>query len=201
MRFGGTAGRLGTIGTVAVIVAVVVAVPGVVTGGNSPKFSGAAGYQAVGVNADIDYTCRNVTVSVEPKWVRYDLVVFYEDTVTGKQGKALLGPMQGKTVEPYGNGIVFTSVEVVVNGATVETDTILARCYPDTSDAMRPGRSAIGTASEVSTLEARSRNPVPVATATTDSSRSISPVFESRRMPANVVAEAGSTQRPARRAN
>ncbi len=171
MRSGETAGILGTVGTLAVVVVVVVVVAGtgVVTGGSSPELSGAAGYQAVGVNADIDYTCRNVTVSVEPKWVRYDLVVFYEDTVTGKQGKALLGPMQGKTVEPYGNGIVFTSVEVVVNGATVETDTILARCYPDTSDATRPGRSAIGTASGVATFEERSRNPVPVATPRTPS--------------------------------
>jgi hypothetical protein len=166
MRFGGTAG---TLGTLAVIVVVVGAVPGAVTGENSPELAGASGYQAIGVSADIDYTCRNVTVSVEPKWVQYDLVVFYEDTVTGKQGKALLGPMRGQTVEPYGNGIVFTSVEVVVNGATVETETILAGCYPDTSDAMRPERSAIGT--------------------------------DSGRIPASVVAEAGSTQRPARRAN
>jgi hypothetical protein len=198
MSFGGIAGIRGTVGTLVVVVVVVVAGSGVVTGGSSPKFSG---YQAVGVNADIDYTCRNVTVTVEPKWVQYDLVVFYEDTVTGKQGKALLGPMRGRTVEPYGNGIVFTSVEVVVNGATVETETILARCYPDTSDAMRSERSAIGTESGVSVREARSRNPVPVATATTDSSGPISPAFESRRMPASVVAEAGSTQRPARRAN
>lgn len=161
-----------------VVAAAIVGGIGVASGGGEPGATEPPAVQAVGVTADIEYTCRNVTVTVEPERVQYDLVIFYEDTVTGKRGKALVGPMRGKTVEPYGNGIVFTSVEVMVNGATVETETILAKCYPDTKDATRSGRSPIGTDSGVSASGERSRNPVPVAMATTDSSGSILPAVE-----------------------
>lgn len=139
------------------------------TGDETPT-ADATALQTVDVTADIDYTCRNVTVRVEPKDVQYDLVIYYEDTVTGHRGKALVGPMTGKTVEPYGNGIVFTSVDVMVNGATIESETILAKCYPDTKDSTRDGKSSIRTDSGRSVMDERSRNPVPVAMATIDSS-------------------------------
>lgn len=160
------------------LMGIMLAVSTVVALGGIPSLAAATASQQVGVTADIDYTCRNVTVSVEPKWVPYDIVIYYEDRVTGRQGKALVGPMHGRTVEPYGDGILFTSVEVMVNGATIETETILARCYPDTNAATRSGRSAIATASGGSVSGERSRNPVPVAMATTRSSRPISPAEE-----------------------
>ncbi len=117
--------------------------------------------------ADIKYTCNNVTVSVKPKWVTYHLVVYYRDTVTGDEGKGLLGPMNGTVMEPYGPEILFTSVEVVVNGDTIATDYILARCTPDTSDRTPSERSERGTDRGVVGIADRSRNPVPVAIATT----------------------------------
>lgn len=117
--------------------------------------------------ANIEYTCNNVTVSVEPKWVTYHLVVYYRDTVTGDEGKALLGPMNGTVTEPYGPEILFTSVDVVVNGDTIATDYILARCTPETSDRTRSERSERGTDRGVVGIADRSRNPVPVAIATT----------------------------------
>ncbi len=39
-------------------------------------------------------------MSVEPKWVSYSLVITYRDTVTGDEGKALIGPMNGTVTEP-----------------------------------------------------------------------------------------------------
>ncbi len=117
--------------------------------------------------ADIEYTCNNVTVSVEPKWVTYSLVVYYRDTVTGDEGKALLGPMNGTVVEPYGPEILFTSVEVVVNGNTIATDYILARCTPETSERIRSERLESEIDREAVVFADGSRNPVPVAIATT----------------------------------
>ena len=174
MHLAGTIRKLMAV-AVAVVVVGAVGVVGVggeigATAADESMVAGATGVQTFGVTADIEYTCRNVTVMVKPKDVQYDLVIYYEDTVTGRQGKALVGPMAGKTVEPYGNGIVFTSVDVMVNGATIGSETILAKCYPDTKESTRDGRSSIRTDSGDSKWEARSRNPVPVAMATTDSS-------------------------------
>ncbi len=124
----------------------------------------------VSPTADVDYTCRNVTVSVEPKWVSYSLVVTYRDTATGDEGKALVGPMNGTVTEPYGPEFVFTSVEVVSNGASIETGYLPARCYPDdpgTSDRTSLERSSIRASRGVADASDRSRKPVPVATATT----------------------------------
>ena len=171
MQSGGTRRKLVTVAIVVVVVGAVGADEGAgVTAVNEPTGTEATALQAFGVTADIEYTCRNVTVTMRPKDVQYDLVIYYEDTATGRQGKALVGPMTGKTVEPYGNGIVFTSVDVMVNGATIESETILAKCYPDTKESTRAGRSSIRTDSGDSKWKARSRNPVPVAMATTDSS-------------------------------
>ncbi|SIR81782.1 hypothetical protein SAMN05421858_3928 [Haladaptatus litoreus] len=123
--------------------------------------------QFVTPTADIEYTCDNVTVSVKPKWVNYSIVVYYRDTVTGDEGKALLGPMNGTVTEPYGPDILFTSVEVIVNGGIIATDYILARCTPDTSERTRSARSARGIDCGAVGIAPCSRNPVPVAIATT----------------------------------
>lgn len=177
MHLGGVGRKLVTTAIVVVVVTGIgfgggtVATGKPATGDETPT-ADATALQTVDVTANIDYTCRNVTVRVEPRDVQYDLVIYYEDTVTGHRGKALVGPMMGKTVEPYGNGIVFTSVDVMVNGATIESETILAKCYPDpdTKDSTRDGKSSIRTDSGRSAIDERSRNPVPVAMATTDSS-------------------------------
>ncbi len=187
MHLGGTVRKLLTAAIAAVVITAIS-----LSGGTAVSEPTAAGttaaeptatepmaLQVVGVTADINYTCRNVTVAVKPKDVQYDLVIYYEDRVTGRQGKALVGPMQGKTVEPYGNGIVFTSVDVMVNGGVIGSETILAKCYPDTKASTRAGRAAIRTDSVASKPDERSRNPVPVAMATTDSSWLISPAEES----------------------
>ncbi len=91
--------------------------------------------------ADIEYTCNNVTI----------------------------------TVDPHGSNILFTSVEVVVNGQIIAIDYILARCTPETSERTRSERSRSGTDCGVVAVSDRSRNPVPVAIATTWSSGEIAP--------------------------
>lgn len=181
MHLGGVGRKLVTTAIVVVVVTGIgfgggtVATGNPATGDETPAVgetptADATALQTVAVTADIDYSCRNVTVKVKPKDVQYDLVIYYEDTVTGQRGKALVGPMTGKTVEPYGNGIMFTSVDVMVNGATIESETILSKCYPDTKESTRDGKSSIRTDSGRSAIDERSRNPVPVAMATTDSS-------------------------------
>ncbi|WP_458186712.1 hypothetical protein [Haladaptatus sp. NG-WS-4] len=116
---------------------------GVAASGFGSTLAGAS-QSVVLPTADVEYTCENVTVSVEPEWVNYSLVITYRDTVTDDEGKALVGPLNGTVTEPYGPEFVFTSVEVLVGGATVETGYVPLRClrnYSETSVRTRSERS------------------------------------------------------------
>ncbi len=124
-------------------------------------------FEPIFPTAEIDYTCQNVTVTVEPEWVSYDLVIRYRDTETGDDGKALIGPFNGTVTEPYGPEIIFTSVEVLANGRSLGTEYIPLRCQPETSERTRSGSSESETACGVVGTADCSRNPVPVAMATT----------------------------------
>ncbi len=128
---------------------------------------GRSALQAPIVDAEINYTCRAVNVSVSPEWVQYDLVVYYYDAVTDDTGKALLGPLNGTVREPFGPEIYLTRVQVLVNGANVGEEGLPARCYPDRSADTDSSRSSSATDGGSTPASGGSRKPVPVAIATT----------------------------------
>lgn len=78
----------------------------------------------------VEFTCRDVTMTVTPDFWEYQVVVFAVDTLTGDRMRAVFGPFSGTIVEPVGDEIVLTRVELVVQGETIAAGSIPERCDP-----------------------------------------------------------------------